>query len=82
MEKIRVDGVLDEELDNNKKTATTADLTTLAGDLSDSKLEDEEDFEAENRPRSPPEKMLYNGNGMSLENAQDVLERRDEPPKI
>ena len=67
MEKIRVDGVLDEELDNNKKTATTADLTTLAGDLSDSKLEDEENFAAENRPRPPPEKMLYNGNGTSVD---------------
>ena len=29
----------------------------------------------------PPDKILYNGNGTSAEYAQDVLERRDEPPK-
>ena len=74
--------MLDEELDDDKMTATTVEMTTLAGDLSESESEDEEDFAAENRPCPPPGKMLYNGNGTSLKSAQDVLERRDEPPKI
>ena len=56
MEKIRVDGVLDEELDYNKRTTTTANLKTLVGDLSNSESEDKENFTAENRPRPPPEK--------------------------
>ena len=74
--KIRVEGVLDKELDNNDRTATTADLTTLVGDPSRSDLEDEEDFFA-----PPPEEILYNVNGTSVEYSQDVPERRDEPPK-
>ena len=51
------------------------------GDLSESDSEDKEDFAAENRPRPLPEKILCNGNGMSVKYAQDVFERRDEPPK-
>ena len=38
--KIRVEGVLDEKLDDDETTATTANLITLAGDLSNSNLED------------------------------------------
>ena len=45
-------------------------------DLSDSNLENNEDFAEENRPRPPPEKVLYNGNGMPVDRARDVLERR------
>ena len=47
--KIRVEGVLNNELDDNEMTATTANLTTLVRDLSDSDSGGEEDFSAENR---------------------------------
>ena len=60
---------------------TTADLPTLAVDLSESDSEDEEGFAAENKPHPPPEKILYNENGTSVKYTQDVLERQDEPPK-
>ena len=63
--KIQVDGFLNEELDDNERTATTTDLTTLAGNLSNSNTEDDEDSTEENRPRPPLERMLYNGNGAS-----------------
>ena len=79
---IRVKGVLNKELTDDERTATTADLKTLVRDLSDSDSEGEEDFSAENRLCLPPEKMLYTGNDMSVEYAQDVLKRRDEPPKM
>ena len=75
--KITVEGVLDDGLDNNERKATTADLTTLAGDLSDEDSDDDKDFAAENRPRPLPDKLLYNGNGMSINHERDVLERLD-----
>ena len=44
-----IDGkIRDEELDNDNRIATTSDLTTLAGDLSESDSEDEEDVSTEN----------------------------------
>ena len=47
--KIWVEGVLDKDLDNDGRTATTANFITLVGDLSESDSEDEENFAAENR---------------------------------
>ena len=45
-----IDGkIRDEELDNDNRIATTSDLTTLAGDLNKSGLDDEKDVAAENR---------------------------------
>ena len=80
--KIRVEGVLDKELDDNDRTATAANLTTLAGDPSNrSYSEDKIDFSAKNRPCPSLEKMLYNGIATSVEYAQDMLDRQDERPK-
>mmetsp|Transcript_4268 Transcript_4268/g.7036 ORF Transcript_4268/g.7036 Transcript_4268/m.7036 type:complete len:295 (+) Transcript_4268:377-1261(+) len=54
---------IDQEDDN--ATATTEDLTTLAGKNSDRDmdLEDDADFAAENAPRPPPEEILYGRQG-------------------
>ena len=62
-----VSGLSDEDwlTDNDNSTATTADLTTLAGNGLDSDLdlEDKEDFAAENIPRLPPEEIFYHRQG-------------------
>ena len=72
---------MSERLGNNERTAKTANLTTLVEDLSESNSEGEVDFAVENRLHPPREKMIYNGNGTSVECAQDVPGRWDEPPK-
>mmetsp|Transcript_35622 Transcript_35622/g.65944 ORF Transcript_35622/g.65944 Transcript_35622/m.65944 type:complete len:88 (+) Transcript_35622:336-599(+) len=53
---------------DDKVTATTADLTMVAGNALDSDLELEEkaDFAAENKPRPPPAEILYGGQGMLM----------------
>ena len=42
--------MLDKDLDDNDKTATTSDLTILAGNLSDSDAKCDNNFAVENRP--------------------------------
>jgi len=45
------------------ETATTADMTQVEDGFSDSESEDDEEsvFAAENKPRPPPDRLLYNG---------------------
>ena len=46
-----IEGVLDEDLDNNDKTKITDNQATLAENLGRSDFEDKEDFTADNRQR-------------------------------
>ena len=48
----------------------------MTGDLSDSDSEDEENFVAENKPRLPPKKVLYNENGTTINWDDFVFEDR------
>ena len=74
-------GVLeDEDYVLDDATATTADLTQLSETMSDSEDEegdDEEEFAAENRPRPPPDELMFHGKGASLISQQPDEERRD-----
>ena len=67
-DKVTVSGLLDiVDDDEDDVTATTVDLTTLAGDESNLDSDDDnEDFAAENRPHPPPAKLLYNGEGEQI----------------
>jgi len=53
--------------------AATADLTTLAGNNSDSDLDSEDEANAatDNAPRPPPEEILYGGQGKLRSSTQD-----------
>jgi len=63
--KVEVLGLAGFDQEDDDATSAMADLTTLAGNNSDSDLdsEDEADFAAENAPRPPPEEILYGGQG-------------------
>ncbi len=60
----KVSELLGDKRDN--ATATTANLTELAEDNSSVESDNDdaaEDFAVENRPRPPPEKTLFGGDG-------------------
>ena len=69
---VEVSGLAELDQEDDDATASTADLTTLAGNNSDSDMdsEDEADFAAENAPRPPPEKILYGGQGKCRRSTQ------------
>ena len=59
-------GFLDGGDVDDDRTAETDTLTTLAGDLSDSESDSDdnaEDFAMENEPRPPPAELMYGGQG-------------------
>ena len=66
------------------KTATKMDMTQAADEFSDSDSDDNEEgvFAAENKPRPPPDRLLYNGEGMQREHlseGRDVTKTKQRP---
>ena len=62
---------------DNDSTATTSGLTAGSYALdSDMDMDEKEDFVAENLPRKPPEKTLYNGTGKSYEDERADIPKR------
>ena len=66
------------------ETATTADMTQAADEFSGSDSDDNEEgvFAAENEPRPPPDRLLYNGEGTQREHlseGRDVTKTKQRP---
>ena len=55
------ESLLDEDDGDDEKTILTADMREMMEQMSDSDSnDDDEDFGADNAPRSPPAELLYN----------------------
>ena len=66
------------------ETATTADMTQAEDEFINSDSDDNEEgvFTAENEPRPPPDRLLYNGEGMQREHlseGRDVTKTKQRP---